>query len=112
MIFQGRRVRCHPPHDLPARHMPGVNLGSLLAAAIVPAVVAFSVEWPAKPRLEARTEGDPRSLPGQDDVWHALDSICSPPAPSFRACRVGTVARYLARAAAARQAARRPRAVR
>ncbi len=36
--------------------MPGVNLGSLLAAAIVSAAVALGVEWLAKPRLEARKE--------------------------------------------------------
>ncbi len=55
--------------------MPGVNLGSLLAAAIVSAAVALGVEWLAKPRLEARKERILGRYRARDEVWRALDSI-------------------------------------
>jgi hypothetical protein len=55
--------------------MPGVSLGSLLAAAIVSAAVALGVEWLAKPRLEARKERILGRYRARDHVWHALHSI-------------------------------------
>jgi hypothetical protein len=55
--------------------MHGVNLGSLLTAAIVSAAVALGVQWLAKPRLEARKERILGCYRARDDVWRALDSI-------------------------------------
>jgi len=55
--------------------MPDVSLGSLLAAALVSAAVALSVEWFAKPRLEARKERILGRYRARDNVWRALNSI-------------------------------------
>jgi hypothetical protein len=55
--------------------MPGVSLASLLAAAVVSALVAVGVEWLAKPRLEARKEMILGRYRTRAEVWRALHRI-------------------------------------
>ena len=55
--------------------MSGVSLSGLLAAALVSALVAFGVEWLAKPRLEVRKERILRRWRATDEVWRTLDRI-------------------------------------
>jgi hypothetical protein len=51
------------------------DISSLLAAALVSAVVALGVEWLAKPGLEVRKERILRRSRARDEVWRALSSI-------------------------------------
>ena len=55
--------------------MPGIGLSSLLAAALVSALVTLGVEWLAKPRLEMRKERILRRWRAKDEVWRTLDRI-------------------------------------
>jgi hypothetical protein len=55
--------------------MSDISLSSLLAAALVSALVALGVEWLAKPRLEMRKERILRRWRAKDEVWRTLDRI-------------------------------------